>query len=232
MIPNSYTRNQFAGYLRNEVLFKVAETLEWQWETGEDVAEGAHTAQVIQLDGAASLNSPTVTVDALPAALNTGTPITFTGYGQVYTAARDAAAGATTVYLYPYVAAAMVDNTVGAYDSFTPAAPKNIHPYLFAIVDETLAQLGYTDISQVSGAAAIKRLRQMGRIEAWRAVASHNVGSITDTSENTVYQKQQNFTFALQQMGVAIQEFNQDYGAAPVTFLPETTHSGTVKAVW
>lgn len=227
-IPTSYDYNGFAGFLRNEVLRFVADTMLWEYEEGADIAAGS--SQVIQLNGATVDNARTLTVDALPATIYAGNQITFTGHATTYIAAETAAAGATTVYVYPYVNGVIADNTVGSY---TPRLYRKTHPAYRAITDEALLALGYTDIAQVTGTKEVQKLRLMGRIEAWRAVMSNTVSDMSTETENTFYNRAQVFFSAKDQCILAEQEYIRQFGIEQ-EFEPSyaMTYSEKIKVGW
>lgn len=102
------------------------------------------------------------------------------------------------------------------------------------ILDEALLQLGYTDVSSVSGDENIRKLRMFGRIEAWRKVQSNSCGDINMGAEGGNYQREQVFVMAGQQLDSAegdyVYEFEQD--ETPVLRNPYSSYSGRVKVGW
>lgn len=228
-VPSTYDYNTFAGYLKDEVLRSVADAMSWQHETGADIP--AASPQVIQLNGATVDNARTITVDALPTAIYAGNKITFTGHGTTYTVTTDAALGATTVYVFPYVNGVIADNTVGSY---TPTDRRNTHPVYRFITDEALIQLGYRNISEVDTPLAIRQLRMMGRIEAWRAVMSNTVPDVTVMEDGGMLARQQVYDNAKQQCIVATNEFNLAFRIQASTSIPlfVPVQWTNVKAVW
>lgn len=228
-VPTSYDYNGFAGYLKNEVLRMVADAMVWQYEAGADIP--AASAQVIQLSGATTDQARSITVDALPTAIYAGNQITFTGHGTTYTVTTDATIGATTVYVFPYVNGVIADNTVGSY---TPTQNRNTHPAFRYITDETLLLLGVRNISEISGAINIRKLRMMGRIEAWRAVMSNTVSDVTISEDGGTLQRNQLYQNAVEQHDLAEKEYDALFNVIPETSVPVyiPTQTATVKAVW
>ena len=226
-VPTSYDYNGFATYLKNEVLRQVADSMMWELETGADIA--AASPQVIQLNGATTDNSRTITVDALPTAIYKGNEITFTGHGTTYTVTTDAVAGATTVYVFPYVNGVIADNTVGSY---TPNHVRATNPVYRYITDEALTFLGYRTIAEVSS-ADIKKFRLLGRIEAWRTVLGNTTSDVTVSEDGGTLARQQVYNMAREQLDIAQAEYNSLFGNTELISADYVSSGWTnVKAVW
>ncbi len=114
-----------------------------------------------------------------------------------------------------------------------PVAPPATHPVYRAITEEALLQMGLTTISQVDNERDIKRLRALGRIEAWHYVCANTVGDIFYEAEGAGFNRDQVHFNALDQWSFAQQDYERMFGLS-TSIIPtfEISSQEAIKVVW
>lgn len=172
-IPTNYTRETFADYLKDEVLFEGANHLQWL-----DIQEATsvHDGKAVVLSG--STSEDWLTVEPLTEVIPPSTTLTMTLTGHTFvTKAITHYPGDTRIEVTTNLAN---NYTNPAYRTVTysgvPALPRIQNPIYDAIIDETLFRAGLgTEIESITGIENIKRLRMFGRREVWRMAMQNMV---------------------------------------------------------
>ena len=180
MIPASYTVETFSDYLEFEVLMQTAVEIGWI-----DLSQSLDPTTVIDVVGlgeirvgdgqimaivqpnVSPLNSATHTIVASLFDIPAGTKISFGTTTR--TTLNPVAAGATSITFTSAISLSSGLGNVGRFYN-APVLPRVHNPQYAAIINEVLVKLGVDDITSITGAENIKRLRHFGRRETWSAV--------------------------------------------------------------
>lgn len=111
-------------------------------------------------------------------------------------------------------------------------APFDASTVYDTITDEALLQYGVLTIAEATDAM---KLRAIGRIEAWRAVAQETASDTYFLAENSSYSRNQIHEFALRQLEIAESEYTVNFSVKPEVqpfIINNRSTSTKVKVVW
>jgi hypothetical protein len=183
-IPTSYTYDEFADYLKFEVLRESAETLGF----GDTTPEQPALTQNLVVTGTAGIGN-TILIEQSQMALPTGSTLTFTG-GKVRTLASPLAVGDVSVSVNSgWTGSQVVAGNI--YTRTIKAAVARVrNPVYNLITDEVLSQMGLTNINQV-GPTNIKFFRLAGRVEILKRAMQSMASEYNYTSPGSIHSRSQ-----------------------------------------
>jgi hypothetical protein len=227
-IPTSYTYSTFENYLRDEVLMQTAESLGWV-----DVSSPAVNPLPVTVSGTiASSFSYIILTAPLSYRLPKGTVLQSDHMSYQFTLLDDAPTGSPTLYVNQNVSGSNRNINSQTVNVYLRDAPFDASTVYDSITDETLLQYGVLTIAE---ATDVMKLRAIGRIEAWRAVAQETASDTYFLAENASYSRNQVHEFALSQLEIAQSEYTVNFSVKPEVqpfIINNRSTSTKVKVVW
>lgn len=170
-VPTSYTTDQFIDFLRRDVLYRTAMEIGWY-----DVPRTAISEVMVVRD--ASIGDTVIKIAPAEVALGVVGAQWLFSNGVTATQTATVAANATSLPVSALTAAIPVNHVGAGYTVFGA-----VNPAFEAILNQTLDEAGFEDISDVTTLEHVKRLRMYGRREAWKAAARVCVGDYDYTDD-------------------------------------------------
>jgi hypothetical protein len=205
-LPTGYTAESFANYIKRDVLQYVADSMDWYIAPPQPFTPDT---RAVNLKADSFLNQGYIDIDeenTLGASstfyIQGGNTLVFVGDPQEYTVGwvSPAPGGGTRIKIFPYL---QVDKTDGDDITITNTiTPRVTDPTYGYIMDEALAELGLSDISNVNS-SNILLFRLFARVQAWRFVASNTASMTSNEEQANFYQREQVFQSAIEQLRVA-----------------------------
>lgn len=222
-LPTTYTYDTAEDYLRDEVLMDFANVLGWI-----DIAGTAAT--VVRVEASSySTGDSVVTVNALTGPVKSGTVLRWqqasddTLTGQAVQLSADAATGATSISVFT-TNHSLSNSVYAPIVTSSGRVPYDSSEVYVPVIDETLIQLGLSDINLITAANA-GMFRGRLKVEVWRSICAATASDHDFSSETGTMLRAQVHAHAIEQFAQAEDDFIQNFGPLKQKYIQSSSSS-------